>query len=267
MIQILFPESFTADIPSVQVVLPAVVWGRVCISLPLCLECLHRLLDIGDESEDDSRSDGDVSFLSPEGRDFHFGLLANYWGRRLLGSRPQPSRVRCPVCKRTNHIQGGEVTNLTKNFALLSVQENSERNPALHYCQEHDHEQRIYCEECQQLVCAYCQLYGRHKTHKCVIATEACRPAVQAVRELWSEVEGQLKDLEAGEAAVLASVQQLEDRREQAERQIHLYFGQFINALQEKREAELRGLQTWSDDQACILQAQLRCVLCDIDCY
>jgi hypothetical protein len=161
------------------------------------------------------------------------------------------------MCKSSNPVRGGEVTNLTKNFALLGVQEGVEK-PSQHYCQEHDHEQRIYCQECQQLVCAYCQLYGRHKSHKCLIATEACEPAVQAVKELQAEVQEQLSELEAGEAAVLASVQQLERGRERSEMCIRHYYGRFIEALEQKREAEVERVQSWSDDQACILQAQLR---------
>lgn len=190
----------------------------------------------------------------------HLELLTNYWGRQIFDSHPHPApsdQVTCPVCKSTNHVQGGEVTNLTKNFALLGMQEGVEKT-SQHYCKEHDHEQRIYCQECQQLVCAYCQLYGRHKTHKCLIATEACEPAVQAVRELQSGVEGQLQELEAGEAAVLASIQQLEHGREQSEMRVRLYYGRFIEALQRKREAEVERIQAWSDEQACILQAQLR---------
>ena len=194
-------------------------------------------------------------------------LLTNYWGRQILSSHPYPpvpvDQLTCPVCKSSNHVQGGEVGNLTKNFALLGVQEGVEKT-SQHYCQEHDHEQRIYCQECQQLVCAYCQLYGRHKTHKCLIATEACEPAVSAVRELHSEVEGQLKELEAGEAAVLASVQQLEHGRERSEMRVRLHYGRLIEALQQKKDSEVEGIQAWSDEQACILQAQLRCPLCSM---
>ena len=209
----------------------------------------------GEEREDED--EGDFALAAEGGRDLRLGLLTSYWGRRILDSHPLNDQVTCPVCKRTNHVQEGEVGNLTKNFALLSVQEGAERS-SQHYCQEHDHEQRIYCQECQQLVCAYCQLYGRHKTHKCLIASEACEPAVQAVRELESEVEGQLRDLEAGEAAVLGSIQELESGRARSERRIRLYFSRFIEALQQKMEAEVERVQSWSDDQAGVLQAQLR---------
>lgn len=193
------------------------------------------------------------------GRGLGHGLLASQWERQIPGllSHAPGDQVTCPVCKSTNHVQDGAVTNLTKNFALLGMVEGSER-ASQHYCQEHDHEQRIYCEECRQLVCAYCQLYGRHKTHKCLIATEACEPAVEAVRELQVDVEAQLGELKRSEASVLTSVQQLEHCRERCERKIQCYYERLIEALQQKRDADIDKIQSWSDEQAYILQTQLR---------
>ena len=216
--------------------------------IPLA-ECLRRLLDVeGDESDNDLRDDAFGSM----GGDIR--MMINQWGRRFHSHVDQ---VTCPVCKTTNHVLGGEVDNLTKNFALLGVLEGADKPPQ-HYCQEHDHEQRIYCQECQQLVCAYCQLYGRHKTHKCLIATEACEPAVQALRELHTDMKTQLTELQVSEAAVLASIQKLERGRERSERKTHYYFDSLIRALEQKRDADIEHVQTWSDEQAAILQAQLR---------
>lgn len=217
----------------------------------------------GEESGDGWRATEDLfGFLtaSGRGRDLRLQLQASPWGRGGLRRSHSPAdEVTCPVCKRSNHIQGGEVTSLTKNFALLGVQEGVERAAiSQHYCQEHDHEQRIYCEDCQQLVCAYCQLYGRHQTHKCLIATEACQPAVHAVRGIHAEVESELRELERSEAAVLASVQQLEHGRQCTERGLCYYYDQLVEALQQKRAAEVERVQVWSDEQAYVLQAQLR---------
>jgi hypothetical protein len=204
-----------------------------------------------------------LGFLDGGGRDLRLELQATPWGRGILrhSSHSPPDEVTCPVCKSSNRIQDGEVTSLTKNFALLGVHDGIERAAASpHYCQEHDHEQRIYCQDCRQLVCAYCQLYGRHKTHKCLIATEACKPAVEAVKGLRDEVEAQLRELEAGEATVLASVQQLEQRRERSERKICYYYGKMLDTLQQKRAAEVEQVRTWANEQAYVLQAQLKSV-------
>ena len=201
-----------------------------------------------------------LGFLGVGGRD---QIQATPWGMGILhhSSRSSAHEVTCPVCKSSNHIQDGEVTSLTKNFALLGVHDGYERAAASpHYCQEHDHEQRIYCQDCQQLVCAYCQLYGRHKTHKCLIATEACKPAVEAVKSLHNEMEAQLRELEAGEAAVLASVQQLEQQRERNERKICYYYGKLVDSLQKKRAAEVERVHTWANEQAYVLQSQLKSV-------
>lgn len=216
------------------------------------VECLRRLLDVEEDHESDNGLTDDM--FGYVGDDIR-SIAINRWGGRRFHS--VTDQVTCPVCKNTNHVLGGEVENLTKNFALLGMLDGVEKT-SQHYCQEHEHEQRIYCQECQQLVCAYCQLYGRHKTHQCLIATEACEPAVQALRELHTEMKGQLTELEISEAAVLESVQKLERSRERSERKIHYYFGKLIHALEQKQEAEVERVQTWSDEQACILQAQLR---------
>ena len=227
-------------------------------------ECLQRLLEVeGEERGGGWRELEDLfGFLSSSGTRSDLRLQASPWGRGVLQRRSHApaDEVTCPVCKSSNHVQGGEVASLTKNFALLGMQEGGERGvgDSRHYCQEHDHEQRIYCRDCQLLVCAYCQLYGHHKDHECLIAAEACRPAVEEVRRLQREVEEELRGLEAGEAAVLASVQRLEHGRDRSERRISCYYEQLVEALQQRRVAEVERVRTWADEQAYVLQAQLR---------
>lgn len=229
------------------------------------VECLQRLLEVeGEESDDGWRESDDLfSFLasSRRGSDLRSVLHTTLLGREIQRHSPRSAanEVTCPVCKRSNHIQDGEVTSLTKNFALLGIHEGVERvTNSQHYCQEHDHEQRIFCQDCQELVCAYCQLYGRHKNHKCLIAAEACQPAVEAVGDIHAEVELELQELKQVEAAVLASVQQLERGKECSERIISQYYNHLIETLQQKSAAEVEQVQAWTDEQAYVLQSQLR---------
>lgn len=229
------------------------------------LECLGRLLEVeGEECDDGWRDAEDLfSFLASTRREggLRSALHTALWGREIRrhSSRSAANEVTCPVCKRSNHIQDGEVTSLTTNFALLGVQEGVERGTnSQHYCLEHDHEQRIFCQDCQKLVCAYCQLYGHHKNHKCLIATEACQPAVETVSGIHADVDLELQELKQLEAAVLASVQQLERGKEHSERVIGQYYNHLIDCLQQKSAAEVEKVRAWTDEQAYVLQSQLR---------
>lgn len=183
------------------------------------------------------------------------GLLNRMYPR----DSPSPSHeVTCPVCKSSNHIQDGDVGNLTKNFALLGFRDGDPKQASRHYCKEHDHEQRVYCQDCQLLICAYCQLYGQHKNHSCVIASEACQPAVEEVRAIQAVVHGELEQLQAGEAAVLSRVKKLERGQSTCERDLTRYFDRLIDTLQQKRDSEVQRMRSWANEQAFVLHSQLQ---------
>ena len=173
-------------------------------------------------------------------------------------ARTPPNNITCPVCKCSNHIPDGDVSSLTKNFALLGFKDSDMKAGSRHYCKEHDHEQRIYCRDCQLLVCAYCQLYGRHKSHTCLIATEACKPAVEEVKTVEAVVSSELQQVEAGENAVLARIKKLDRGKAHCERSIARYYNRLTDMLQQKKESEIEKVRMWADEQAYVLQAQLR---------
>ena len=127
-----------------------------------------------------------------------------------------------------------------------------------HFCEEHNHEKRVYCKDCRDLVCAYCQLYGSHKNHDCAIASEAAQPSVEALKSAMENVTAHLSDLNVGEKAVKKAEKNLKRNRHQCERQVKGYFDQLIRSLESKRNALLMNIGTWTDEQMYILNAQLQ---------
>ena len=176
--------------------------------------------------------------------------------------RPPKNDIRCPTCKMENRIENRDITTLTKNFALLGMRSQSStttvRPKKSHYCKDHDHEKRIYCRDCRELICAYCQLYGDHKEHSCDIATEAAKPSVENLKEAKERLVSDFDELTHGESAVSSAIVKLERNRERCERKVKRYFNRFIGRLKRRRDDLLLDIGSWTEDQMFVLDAQLK---------
>ena len=180
-----------------------------------------------------------------------------------LFNRPRPPRneIKCPTCKMLNRIDNRDITNLTKNFALLGLKTQASINihpKKSHYCKDHDHEKRIYCRDCKTLICAYCQLYGDHQGHQCVIATDAAQPSIEALKEAKEKLEKDFESLSEGESVVKEAVEKLERNKEHCKKKVKKYFDRFVVRLERKRDDFLWDIDRWSEDQMGVLEAQLK---------
>lgn len=218
-------------------------------------ECLGRLLNMEVEDDDDPTMV------------FNIHYAGRQWmtTRRFpsLFNRPRPPRneIKCPTCKMLNRIDNRDITGLTKNFALLGLRTQASINihpKKSRYCKDHDHEKRIYCRDCKTLVCAYCQLYGNHQGHECVIATEAAKPSVEALKEAKEKLERDFESLSEGEGAVKEVVEKLERNKEHCEKKVKRYFDRFIGRLKRRKYDLLDEINSWSVDQMSVLEEQLK---------
>ena len=170
------------------------------------------------------------------------------------------NELKCPTCNHVNHIYNRDITSLTKNFALLSCRPQNVKSPQSknrQYCEQHDHEKRIYCNDCKHVVCAYCQLYGDHKGHDCVIATEVSKPAVEALKKGKDGVLSDLEQASKGEEQVNAAISRLERGKKRCSSHVRRHFGRLVGQLTNRRDALLASLGSWSEEQMYILLAQL----------
>lgn len=194
-------------------------------------------------------------------------LQIRYGGREWTTIRRQPllsrsfqtNDLKCPTCNAMNYISNRDVYALTKNFALLGCRpsDTGTRVNKKHFCSDHNHEKRVYCQDCRKLVCAYCQLYGVHKDHNCAIASDAAQPSIEALKVAVDGIKCDLGDLNTGEKVVKKVVKRLKKNRRQCERRVKGYFNELIHSLENQRDSLLMGVGTWTDEQMYILNAQL----------
>lgn len=191
-------------------------------------------------------------------------LNIRYAGREWTTTRNYPrafstNELKCPTCKQVNHIQNRDISSLTKNFALLGCRPQTAGTPTRnrHFCKDHNHEKRIYCNNCKTLICAYCQLYGGHRGHDHIVASEASKPSVESLKATESVLGGDLDNLSSGESAVNRTIAKLSKTRNKCEKNVRFYFGGAIEKLESQRDSLLSQISSWSDEQMYILKAQL----------
>ena len=192
-------------------------------------------------------------------------LNIRYAGREWTTTRNYPrspystNELKCPTCKTVNHIQNRDISALTKNFALLGCRPQTVGTPQRnrHFCEDHDHEKRIYCNDCKTLICAYCQLYGGHRGHHYMVATEASIPSIESLKAVDTALSGELESLTTGEGSLNRTISRLSRTRSKCERNVKIYFGSAIAKLEEQRDSLLSQIASWTDEQMYILKAQL----------
>lgn len=158
-----------------------------------------------------------------------------------------------------NPIQNRDISTLTKNFALLGCRSQATGLPNRnkHFCKDHDHEKRIYCDDCKTLICAYCQLYGEHKGHSFMVAAEASKPSIDSLRTSEKSLAKDLSNLTLGENALNHTISKLMKTRSKCETNVKLYFEDAIAKLDNQKVSLLSQISSWADEQMYILKAQL----------
>lgn len=178
-----------------------------------------------------------------------------------LNQPPPNDEIKCPTCSTVNHIRNRDINGLTKNFALLSCRPQNSSNPkpkrTQYFCKEHDHEKRVYCDDCKVLICAYCQLYGTHKDHKYTLASEAAKPMVEALKSSGKGLADDFRDLSLGETEVNSAVMKLERNRRKCEQKVQQYYSKIIDKLEHRKDELMMEIGSWSEEQMYILNAQL----------
>ena len=192
-------------------------------------------------------------------------LNIRYAGREWTTTRNYPrspqltNELKCPTCKTINRIQNRDITSLTKNYALLGCrpQTSGGSNRNKHFCKDHDHEKRIYCNDCKTLICAYCQLYGIHQGHDFVVATEASKPSVESLKAAEQSLSDEVGSLTTGVNALNLTIAKLARTRNKCEKSVRRYFGGAIARLERQQDSLLSQISSWTEEQMYILNAQL----------
>jgi len=67
---------------------------------------------------------------------------------------------------------------------------------AVPLCGEHHRPLRLYCEQCNQVICSHCASYGKHHGHKTVYLNRAFSSSAEQMKDLICKVEDALKQVE-----------------------------------------------------------------------
>ena len=213
-------------------------------------ECLEKLLNADDEQQE---------IVS--------GIRQRQLSRVHVLKPPAPrSELKCPICKSNSAIRRGDVTSLTKNYAVLNCKlkadapstSTSVGNAKRHYCPEHDHDQRVFCKDCKMVICVYCQLYGSHKGHECALAADLVKPTMEILESAEVTLNDNMCDIVGAESAVKAAVDRLKSSQQEGLGTMQHYFSTVVELLEKEKEKHIRELNHWMEEQLDVLQAQLQ---------
>ena len=127
--------------------------------------------------------------------------------------------IKCPTCCNTTALsKDGSTASLPPALHVNTIIELYEMSKVLPVteryakCPRHDRDMEMFCEECEQLVCAMCAI-RKHNNHTCDLAT-----AVFAKQK--QEIEGHLCKLKQAIGTVLAARESLDTLKKDVDHQV-----------------------------------------------
>jgi len=126
----------------------------------------------------------------------------------INASRETYTTISCPECRSHTNIR--TINDLKKNFTVIRMIDNStqsspQKQPKqqLKRCTEHDEPLKLFCIQCDKLICLLCRDYGTHKTHKIDLVTNFVTElrnnyfiSIQQVREKQETIHKTIMQLE-----------------------------------------------------------------------
>lgn len=158
-----------------------------------------------------------------------------------LLDRGTRSEIKCPLCNQITPVSGHSVTNLPKNFPLMSLigmpgrpQETYMQLPPK--CSEHDDYLRRYCLKDGTLICSSCELYGSHQGHPTQLLDEAALAERKQLGELSSEVVRQKQKMQVALTKVEGQCVAVQETGGRMEDEVDEFFQSLIGLLQEEKQ-------------------------------
>lgn len=174
------------------------------------------------------------------------------------------TELKCPICNSSSSIQKGDITTLTKNYAVLNCRQksndssNSGVKSKIHYCPEHDHDQRVFCKDCKAVICVYCQLYGSHKGHECALAADLVKPAIETLESAEVTLNNHIHDVVGARSLVKAAMDRLKSSQQECQDSVQRYYKSIMELLDKEKEKRTEEINHWVEEQLDVLQAQIQ---------
>ncbi|XP_030773870.1 tripartite motif-containing protein 3 isoform X1 [Rhinopithecus roxellana] len=186
----------------------------------------------------------------------------------------QSLTLSCPVCRQTSILPEQGVSALQNNFFISSLMEamqqasDGSHDPEDPHplsavagrplsCPNHEGKtMEFYCEACETAMCGECRA-GEHREHGTVLLRDVVEQHKAALQRQLEAVRGRLPQLSAAIALVGGISQQLQERKAEALAQISAAFEDLEQALQQRKQALVRDLETICGAKQKVLQTQL----------
>lgn len=158
------------------------------------------------------------------------------------------TEIDCPLCHEVTNVQGRGVTDLPKNYPLMSMlrsldssvkgrkisrkEEFSSHPPQ---CPEHDDCFRSYCLKDGTLVCSTCELYGKHRNHPTMFLNEAASTERKKLKELNAEAFKQKQRMRVALSGVEDTCKRVQETGGKMEDEVDDFFQVLLGLVEEKR--------------------------------
>lgn len=160
------------------------------------------------------------------------------------------TEIDCPLCHEITSIHDNSVTDLPKNYPLMSMlrsldstgkgrkisrKEDSPIHPP--QCPEHEDYVRSYCLKDGALVCSTCELYGSHRNHPTKFLNEAAVSERKKIKELNAEVFKQKQRMKVALSGVENTCKRVQETGGKMEDEVDDFFQVLVGLVEEKRRS------------------------------
>ena len=191
-----------------------------------------------------------------EYKDPRFLPCHHYYCSRCIDQLVNFSRLfACPLCGADTTIaEGSGADTLPKATVVHKIKKHVEAvkvleavslgDPAVPYvytCREHDVQQRLYCYDCNRLICSECTLTN-HGGHRYEFVKEAAPKFRRGIESEAGEIASSIEALRATGEQLNQHKHEVLDQAEQAKVQVHRAFDEIQRILDVRREALVRAV-------------------------
>lgn len=104
-------------------------------------------------------------------------------------------------------------------------------------CHKHDEVKKVYCRNDKRLICIYCQVYGEHKGHDCVLAAEAVVEQHQAIEEHMRALQCKQTELHQAYRKIEDTTVAIKAKEIETVHTVREHFEQIMAAFLRRRQA------------------------------
>ena len=148
----------------------------------------------------------------------------------------------------SGHPLSSGVESLPKNFVLLDLLGNilgsgqssglsPTSNEAAAKCSKHDEVKKVYCRDDKQLICIYCQVYGEHKGHDCVLAAEAVEEQHEAIEEYVDTLQSKQDELQQAYRKIDDTAVAIKAKEIETVHAVREHFEEIMAAVLQRKQA------------------------------